>query len=379
MVENYSDTKNDRTGIITVKAGDANPVTITITQLKVVFYNDREVVKLQSATTGKGVNIVMMGDGYTFDDMRMRTGKYERDMREAAEHFFSVYPFSRYRDHFNVFMVTAISKQEGVSVKSTGKKVDTKFSVTWDGGNSTRLDCDHDMVFKYLDAISELKDVQRDDITIVLPINADIYAGTCWMYYPTQKFGSGSGASISLCPVSRSFKSSAESDFRAVVIHEAAGHGFAKLADEYRVYNRTIPDDEKNRIINQKSKNGWYENVDFYSNTTNTSWSGFAGRAKYNMVATYEGAYLYTKGVWRSEYNSCMNDNVPYFNAPSRWAQVKRIKELAGFNYTLDQFLRDDIVPEYPEKMQTKSAGHEFVPFSSPVVFENVPTRSAQQ
>ena len=373
-VDNHSDAKQDRIGIITVKAGEATPATITVTQLATAFYVDREVVKLQSASAGKGVNIVLMGDGYTANDMRKRSGKYEQDMREAVDHFFSVQPFIRYRDHFNVYMVAAISNREGVSVKATGKNVDTKFSAIWDGGNSTKLDCNKELVFKYVDAISELSETHYHDLTIILPINADIYAGTCWMYYPDNYTGNGTGASIALCPVSRNYKGKIEGDFRSIVLHEAAGHGFAKLADEYIVYSTTIPLTEKNLAVTQKTAYDWWENVDFYSNIKNTSWSGFAGKAKYHMTSVYEGADYYAKGIWRAEQNSCMNDNVAYFNAPSRWAQVKRIKKLAWMNYSFEQFLQEDVVPEYPKGTQTKNM-EDFVPLASPVFVQNLPEK----
>jgi hypothetical protein len=43
-----------------------------------------------------------------------------------------------------------------------------------------------------------------------------------------------------------------------------------------------------------------------------------------------------------------MIGGVLYFNAPSRWAQVKRINELEGTPYTFERFLVDDVVPVVP-------------------------------
>jgi hypothetical protein len=212
------------------------------------FYFDRDVIKLQSAATEKGANIVLMGDGYTVEDMPKGVGKYERDMRAAAEHFFSVYPYTLYRDHFNVYMVAAISSEAGISNKSTGKNVDTKFGTIWDGGNSTGIGCNNNIVIEYLDEISELSSANIHEITVILPINANIYAGTCWMYYGNS---TGFGFSISLCPVGRSF--------REIVVHEASGHGFAKLMDEYVYYkNETIPNNLRNSIKNGKINENWY-------------------------------------------------------------------------------------------------------------------------
>jgi hypothetical protein len=355
---------------INISAGGLSE-SITVVQSGYVpkVYSDREVVKLQSATVGRGVNLVMMGDGYTARDMVRGSGKYEQDMRTATEHFFSVYPYTVYQDHFNVYMVAAVSNEEGISVESTGTTVDTKFSCRWEGSGSTRVDCDYNLIAEYVDEISELETVSIHDIAVIMPINANIYAGTCWMFYGTANLDLGNGFSISLCPVGRSFKE--------VVVHESGGHGFAKLMDEYVYYwNETIPDTYQNSLITGKTSRGWYENVDFYDDILRTTWRGFANNPKYSMVGTFEGAYMYGKGIWRPEYNSCMNNNVLYFNAPSRWAQVKRIKRLAGFDYSFEEFLRDDIVPEYPSTVRSGGDDKEFIPLAPPVIREmNVSVR----
>jgi hypothetical protein len=304
-----------------------------------------------------------MGDGYTEQYMQKGAGKYETDMRTAVDHFFSVYPMSHYRNYFNVYMVAAISNEEGISVKSPRLNVDTKFKTLWEGEGSTGIDCDDETVFEYVDAIDELASVSAEDITVVLPINKYMYAGTCMMYHATQRYGQG--FSICMCPVG--------SSFRAIIVHESTGHGFAKLNDEY--YNNhpkdTYPESKKASDIIRKGYD-WFENTDFYSDIMLTTWSGFANNPKYSMVGTFEGAGTYGKGIWRPEQNSCMLNNVFYFNAPSRWAQVRRIMYLAGFSYTFAQFLQDDVVPPYPA--QTRSSVEKFVPLASPVV-KKMPNR----
>jgi hypothetical protein len=320
------------------------------------------VVKLQNATVGKGVNIVLMGDGYTLKDMDKGTGKYEQDMRTAANSFFSVYPYTEYRDYFNVYMIAAISNQEGISVESTRTRVDTRFETVWEGGSSTGIDCNADIVVEYLNAISELSSANIHDLTVIMPINANIYAGTCVMYYHSNFTSDyANGFSISMCPTGWAFKE--------IVIHEAAGHGFAKVTDEYVYYpNEPIPDEDKT-LIKTLKRYGWCENVDFYDHITQTSWKDFAGLSKYNMVGTFEGARSYGKGIWKPEYNSCMNDNIPYYNAPTRWAIVRRIMRLAGINYSFSQFIQDDRIPAYPATVR-RYAGKDFIPTSPPVIKE---------
>ena len=359
--DNY--TPEERNATINISAGGLSEST-TITQDKYVieYYSDKEAVKIQGASVGKGVNIVLMGDGYTTDDMTKKTGKYELDMRLAAEHFFSVYPLSAYRDHFNVYMSTAISNEKGISNTTLNKTVDNRFNSTMEGGFSTGISSNVYAVVEYLDVIDELSDVPLDDITVLLQINENVYAGTCAMYYPMSiSSGYGEGLSICMIPVYTPL-------FRELVVHEAAGHGFSKVTDEYIYYpSSSIPDEEKKQIIDFK-KYGWFENVDFSDDINETSWSGFANNSDYSMVDTFEGASMYGKGIWRPEFNSCMNNNVLYFNAPTRWAQVRRIKRLAGIPYTFTQFLQDDVVPEYPS--ETRSELKNFIPLASPVIKE---------
>ena len=57
-----------------------------------------------------------------------------------------------------------------------------------------------------------------------------------------------------------------------------------------------------------------------------------------NVVDVYEGAYMHTRGVFRSEATSCMNNNIPYYNAISREAMVKRIMKYAGEEYSYEAF-----------------------------------------
>lgn len=53
---------------------------------------------------------------------------------------------------------------------------------------------------------------------------------------------------------------------------------------------------------------------------------------------------MHMRGVFRSEPNSCMNNNIPYFSAISREAIVKRIKEYAGESYSFEEFKTLDVL-----------------------------------
>jgi len=354
--------KTTREATVTVSVtGVSQSVKVIQESYFVDAYYDKEVVRLQKASVGKGVNIVLMGDGYTMKDMNKSNGKYILDMRKAVEAFFAVYPYTNYRDYFNVWMVAAVSEEEGMSIESPAKKVNNKFGTIWVGGNETGISCNDETVVEYVGAIEELLDIDLENITVILPINTDKYAGTCYMddkYVITHEYAQG--FSIGMCPVNYVYEK--------LINHEVGGHGFPKLIDEYRYYhNETIPDNIAGFIRIFKPW-GWWENVDFYPDIMQTTWKGFANNPKYSMVGTFEGAYRYGKGIWRPEENSCMNDNVPYYNAPSRWAIVRRIMYLAGFDYSFEQFLKDDVVPAYPTSTRSSSVDKPFVPLAPPVL-----------
>ena len=61
-----------------------------------------------------------------------------------------------------------------------------------------------------------------------------------------------------------------------------------------------------------------------------------------NTVDVYEGAFFHARGVFRSESTSCMHNNIPYYNAISREAMVRRIKKYAGEEYSFDDFKAND-------------------------------------
>jgi hypothetical protein len=61
-----------------------------------------------------------------------------------------------------------------------------------------------------------------------------------------------------------------------------------------------------------------------------------------NTVDVYEGAFFHTRGVFRSEPTSCMHNNIPYYNAISREAMVKRIMKYAGEEYSFEDFKAND-------------------------------------
>ena len=292
---------------------------------------DGTVTTLQQATTGAGINVILMGDA--FSDRQIADGTYSNVMQKAMNALFSEEPYKSFKNYFNVYSVNVVSATEGYG--HSGQALST------DHGSGTYVYGNDNKVVEYAKkAISEDK---IDDALIIVMMNEDAYAGTCFMYYCSDG-DYGRGLSIAYFPTS----SNAET-FNGLVSHEAGGHGFAKLADEYAYQDMgAIPAGE---ITNRKTMEpyGWWKNVDFTNDPAQVKWSSFVSDNRYTNehIGCYEGGLTYWTGVWRPTENSIMRYNVGGFNAPSRYAIWYRIGKLAygsNWNGTYEDFVTYDAV-----------------------------------
>ncbi len=294
-------------------------------------YDEDEVITLQKATRGNGVNLVFLGDGYNNKDIA--NGTYLKDMKQQMEYFFGVEPYTTYRDYFNVYTAIALSQESGVGTVNT--LCDNKFETTFTGGAS--LQCNTNDVFKYALRMPTVNSGNLNQTLIVLTPNTTDYGGITSMW--------ADGSAIAITPKSSDYY---PYDSRGIVQHEAGGHGFGKLGDEYIYHNAFIssckcfccPHEEE---FNAAKANGWYENLSLTGKMHEVPWSHLIFNDKYSAVVDiYEGGFMHSRGVFRSELNSCMNNNIPYFSTISREAIVKRIKQYAGETYSFDEFVKND-------------------------------------
>jgi len=292
-------------------------------------YTDGDVYTKQSATVGDGVNLVFMGDGYDAKDIS--EGKYLSDLEDAIGHFFNVEPYYSYKDYFNVYIVFGMSDDSGIGSVNTIK--DTKFGAqyTLSGVAPNDATC-----FSYACKAPINNDVSTSLVTLV--INTPDYGGMCYMW--------GDGSAIACCPVSAD---PYPYDFRGLVQHEAGGHGFGKLADEYIYVNAFISScacPYPHLVQFNEMKNcGFYKNLSSTGSFYDVPWSHLIFHPTYsNIVDIYEGGFYHSRGIFRSEPNSCMNNNIPYYSAISRQAIVERIMDYAGLPFDIDAFYANDVL-----------------------------------
>lgn len=296
---------------------------------------DGTVETLQRATSGKGIDIIFLGDG--FSDRLVADGTYKNAVTTAMEAFFSEEPYAGYRDRFNVHMVTAVSKNEGCHSSS-----ETVFEGYF--GEGTIAGGNDEKCFSY--ALKAIDASLMDDATIIVLMNSSRYAGTCYMYYPNPKDEQtwAAGASVAYIPVGN-----LDDTFAGLIRHEAGGHGFAKLADEYFYdYMGEIPQDAKSAAMWEMNYNHWYGNVDFTDDPTQVKWKEYLVDSRYENepLGVFEGGLTYLTGVWRSTDASIMRYNTGGFNAPSREAIYRRIQGISqgtGWSFDREEFVEHDL------------------------------------
>lgn len=278
------------------------------------YSKDGNVTLLQQATEGKGIDIVLMGDAYS--DRLIADGTYKTVMQKAADYLFTEEPLKSFRNLFNIYMVDVVSMNE---VYGGETALSTYF------GGMTLVGGDDDKCFEY--AQKAISDERMNEALIVVMINSTRYAGTCYMYNPNISNDYGSGLSVAYFPVGTD-----EETFEQVLHHEACGHGFSKLADEYAYQNYgAMPTNEIQDYQTIGANYGWWKNVDFTSDPTQVKWSKFISdnRYKNDKLGVFQGACTYWTGAYRPTDVSIMRYNTDGFNAPSRESIYYRIHRLA--------------------------------------------------
>ncbi len=307
--------------------------TTTVEQYNYEHY-DGKVITNQTASEGNGVNIVFMGD--CFDAQDIATGKYLAGVNEAIEHFFAVEPYKSYKKYFNIYTVIGLSADSGVGSVNTIREA--KFGSQYGLQASGSVGVDETICFEYACKAPTVTESNICKTPIVLVENTTDYDGITYMW--------GDGSAIALCPMS---EDEYPYDYRGIVQHEAGGHAFGKLGDEYIYHNAFIQTckcgccDHVEEFNRMKSY-GFYDNLSLSGDMNKVPWSHMIFDPQFSgTVDIYEGGFFHTRGVFRSESNSCMNNNVPYFSAISREAIVKRIMQYAGLTYSYDTFKANDI------------------------------------
>ena len=353
-------TSSSRSGEIIFKNVNNSFLTVTVKQgiqtyTSSDYSQDGQVTRIHSATVGKGIDVVFVGDAFADKDQDL----FNKYVELGKEAFFTEEPFRSTKDRFNIYRIGSVSKN-GIIAQEGG---DTKFSAQF--GDGTYISGNHDAVFRFVQ--DKMPSVNLKKTIVFVIVNKAKYAGTCWMFSDSK--------AVCYVPLCRD-----ETDYAQTLRHEGCGHGFGKLADEY-FYDSMgrIPDDKVSELKKWKGfAYGFHENVDLTSDPNTILWSKFISDSRYSgKVGVYEGGYTYPYGVYRPTDNSIMRYNTGGFNAPSREAIYKKIMKFSegdAWTYDYETFVAFD-APARSAEAVTRAAAQcaavdkaNFIPLAPPVM-----------
>ncbi|MBQ6185839.1 MAG: leucine-rich repeat protein [Bacteroidales bacterium] len=332
------------------------------------YSKDGEVVCLQKASEGAGINLVFLGDGFLDKDMEPG-GKYETVMRQWMDQFFVYEPYKTFRNWFSVYTVKVVSKHGLFGSPELERKLtrDTEAGETDEGGNRNAVLID---VCNQYAGLVPNPNGQENKVCVFL--NIDNSLGRSWCDW----YSDGSCLGVIFESIEHR---------PTVVNHELGGHGFAFLDDEYSLYDKPHPNAQE--AYENAWQYGMLLNLDWRSDPEQVRWSRFLKDPRYSEegLGVFEGGGYYSKGVFRPTENSMMRmDYAPgaVFNAPSREAIYRHIMRMGigeDWTFDYDTFVEADTAGRkqaaaaYSEYLSTRSsiAINNFEPGLPPIFVED--------
>lgn len=277
------------------------------------YSKDGEAAQILTHSEGPGIPVVITSDAYT-DDMY---NAFKTDAEKAMDFFFSIAPYKDFKDYFDVYRMMAVSPNNEVDLNLA-------FSTKYDG-DSYSIDTG-----KVKKKIADVMGLNTNNLLVIVLLNetkAEPNRAKC--------FYSSDGFATAIAPV--------DDNLEGVIHHEAGGHGFAFLEDEYSSDGDKSYGAAERAYLDQRHSLGWSLNLSYNNTNTTVPWKDFWTDPAYapEAVGAYEGgdaAYKY--GVYRSTENSTMNNQYAFdkFNPQSRWLIYQEICKRAGLACTLEAF-----------------------------------------
>ena len=375
---------------------------------------EKGIVVLQEATKGSGTDIVIMGDGFAEEHFM---GNYDDVMKQAYEDFFSVEPYASLKDYYNVYYINAVSPENHDAVPLLNGAVQgdasTKFNTQFTQG-STSISGNNDLVLEYakqairykggkggVECTDDEAAYRVNSALCMVMVNVATHAGTCTLYwYKSTELDHAPVYSIAYTSLNPD-----DEIRRLTTVHEAGGHGFGKLADEYGGQFINGFNTASWTYLSNQHSYGVYRNVNEYwgenerqdgwsfswTDTTsdNVYWSELLS-PEYSYISNeglgiYRGAFTYDNLYCRSTDNSLMRSqfeaNGQSFNAISRWAIWYRLMRLTGgttatqFKESLDEFVAwdstiDGWIPTTTYSIRKSAEDNGLLPLAPPVLIE---------
>lgn len=262
----------------------------TSVNFEVVFENNKS----------SGINLIYMGDAYLESDLDKENGIYRQQALRNIDVFFETYPFSKFKEDYNAYIVYTASEENVVQVGGVVSNTAFGAKYTNSGTPTVTFTARINLLVKEVTGGF----MTKEDLVLMSVNNTG--GGSAQLNGGIAVFGNGNSG---------------------VMMHEV-GHAFAGLADEYSTSLRPPADPER------------YPNLDNTENLDEIKWKRFIGLEGYENVGAFEGGGYVTNNIWRPEEISIMKSSgVLHFNAPSREVIVKKINEILNRPCSFEDFL----------------------------------------
>jgi len=230
------------------------------------------------------IDIAILAEGYTKAEM----GKFMADANRMINYLFTISPFDRFKDQFNIYAIHSASEESGTDIPGEHIYKNTILNSTFYTFDSPRYLTTSDM-----GAVADVASLVPYDQVYVL-VNSPIYGGGGFYNY------------LNLTSVDHALS-------EKVFVHEF-GHGFVGLADEYytsstsynEFYNLEIEPWEANITTLKDFDRKWKKMV-----TKNTPIPTPRTREYSNTVGVFEGGGYSAKDIYSPVQDCRMKSNEP--------------------------------------------------------------------
>ena len=353
---------------------------------------DDQVIRYVTQTEGRKKNVIaILADGFQSEELDL----FESLAKDAVDYMFSVEPYKTYKEYFTVYLCRVASNESHAGIIDENGNiltpVDNYFGSRWPEKSYSNMTADDGTVMSYLSShIPEIVsgELAQIDVPAVLLINDDRYGGIChvkgngWSYaqVPYQYFGKKtirwSFPAVQAVNVQDDSQGSRPTtteekdemgqmvgDWRNTFLHEFAGHGYGRLADEY--WKATTKYTKPGAIASHSwtvsyalNVSGYYGSVPWKADLLDHLDEWTARNPDYGRIGIWHGGHTSLYYRWRSEKTSCMIDNRPYFSTWQRILIVRKIMEKTGETFDMDEFIAKDVTvdPIRPVVPATASA-----------------------
>lgn len=279
------------------------------------------------------LNLVILGDGYMKKDF-LKGGKFERSAVSAMDAFFGVEPYSHFRNRFNVYMAAYESAAEGPRHESVSSGAHKTYFETWyKGGGNTYVNYSDAGMVKVMDAVKNDLRIDGNDYwrtVVILLVNSSESIGST--NYPSMAVANTSETGDGFASFAVAMVAANSTATGGLVRHEAGGHAFGRLGDEYEVSWYTP------ELVEERHGLGFYRNIA----TDLSYWQDFFSAGYTLQEVAYDP---YGSGIYRSTHEKgIMWNNNGQFNAVSRHIIYQRIiRQTQGpDSYSWEAFLEYD-------------------------------------